>query len=147
MRLTTPDNLPVPEPGDDVDPLEDWFGDLADAAQKALRRDTGWIAIPVTDTRVVSDTSEPAQYRVLNGICYLRGQFNSKTTANLPGGSYGTLPAAACPIGQRQIANAYQGSPTNFARLIVGTNGTLTFTSLTTTYVRLDQASPFPVAS
>jgi hypothetical protein len=140
MRLTTPDNLPVPEAGDDVDPLEDWLGDLADAVQKALRRDTDWKAVPITASSVVSDSSEPAQYRVLNGVVYLRGVLVAKS-GNLPSGNYVTLPTEYAPVGTRFVALLYQGVATA-CRFIANTNGTLNFNhnGISTTSVRLDGA-------
>ena len=48
MKLTSPDNLPYPEPEDDRAPLDEWFKDLANATQKALSDDTGWITPKLT---------------------------------------------------------------------------------------------------
>lgn len=54
-RYTTPDSLPVPESTDTMDPIEGWFGLLADAVQKALTPTVGAI-VPKDNTWDLSGT-------------------------------------------------------------------------------------------
>ncbi|MBC7269904.1 MAG: hypothetical protein H5T76_14520 [Streptomyces sp.] len=90
----------------------------------------GWADIPLASGWEAAETGTP-QYRIKNGVVYLRGSVQQTSTGQValnssPGHSVGTLPVDARPIGGDIVTLVPPQNPANNqARLFVWTNGTL----------------------
>ncbi|NGN92644.1 hypothetical protein G5C66_07820 [Nocardioides sp. KC13] len=90
----------------------------------------GWINIPLASGYQAGEAGVP-QYRIKNGVVFLRGSIQETATGTLslnssPGHTIGTLPPEARPAGA-DIATLTppQNPAANQARLFVWTNGTV----------------------
>jgi len=92
MRYTTPDNIPAPEPGDDVDPLEDWFGDQADAVQAAL----------VARAAATAGAAGKVNYTA----SIAAGAYGTDTKVTFPAGRFTAPPAVVATAGHSRITAA-----------------------------------------
>lgn len=108
--------------------------------------DTGWTTFTPTSSAFDGNSAEPPQYRVLNGVVYLRGQIDAHT-GNIATSNITTLPLIARPSGQRWISSQYFGGSVP-ARIIIDTAGLMAINTngASSTYVRLDGIQ-YPVAS
>lgn len=98
----------------------------------SMTDDTGWVNLTPSRAGVTLNAAEPAQYRILRGLVYLRGQFD--VTTNAGNGVFATLPVGARPLAQRYI-----DVPNNTNRVVIGIDGTVGVNMLAgVTYVRLD---------
>ena len=92
--------------------------------------DTGWVNIPLAAGYEAAETGAP-QYRLKNGVVYLRGSVQQTATGQLavdtsPGHTIGTLPVAARPVGADVVFFGVPQNPAiHQARLFVWTNGTV----------------------
>lgn len=92
--------------------------------------DTGWVNIPLASGYEGAEGGTP-QYRVKNGVAYLRGSIQESATGTLSvntatGHTIGTLPVAARPIGMDVVLLVPPQNPAiHQARLFVWTNGTV----------------------
>lgn len=93
-------------------------------------QDTGWINIPLASGYEAGETGAP-QYRIKNGVTYLRGSIQQTATGQLavdtsPGHTIGTLPAEARPAGADVVFFGVPQNPAiHQARIFVWTNGTV----------------------
>lgn len=92
--------------------------------------DSGWINIPLASGYEAGETGTP-QYRIKNGIVYLRGSVQETASGTLtvntsPGHTIGTLPVEARPVGGDVVFLVPAQNPAiHQARLFVWTNGTV----------------------
>lgn len=92
--------------------------------------DTGWVNIPLAAGYEAAEGGTP-QYRVRNGVAYIRGSIQESATGTLSvntttGHTIGTLPAAARPIGADVVFLVPPQNPAiHQARMFVWTNGTV----------------------
>lgn len=90
----------------------------------------GWINIPLASGYEGGETGVP-QYRVKNGIVFLRGSVQQSSTGTLaintsPGHTIGTLPEEARPAGADIVTVVPPQNPsTHASRMFVWTNGTV----------------------
>lgn len=100
MKLTSPDNLPYPEAGDDLNPLDEWFADLATAVQKALNPD--WIIVAEVGATIGAFTAATqVGYRRSAGVVALTGSLY-RSAAPSQNGVF-TLPAGFRPRSQVMV--------------------------------------------
>lgn len=110
----------------------------------------GWIDIPLAAGWESAETG-PAQYRIKNGIVYLRGSLQQTSTGSValnssPGHTVGTLPVEARPSGSDITSFGIPQNPAvNQSRIFIWTNGTIKLFltgSGSAAYVSLNVAYP-----
>jgi hypothetical protein len=142
MKLTTPDNLPYPEPGDDLNPLDEWLADLATATQKALREDTDWLDLTLASGYVAHSGRTP-QVRRKNGLYITRGGITTSNGAAMTAGNrtVASLPTGLLTPPANQYFPAFNGFNGNAGTVtLVASNNSIQYQpNITgTTYVYLD---------
>lgn len=127
MQYTTPDNLPIAEPGDTVGPLEERFADLARAVQDALNRRVGALDTPNTGwlkCRFFDSFDGEAYAWQLGPFVFMHGTVHRKDNSQFPNGytDVGYLPEGIVNAFYfRSPGTMYNGRSAN----VIFTNGTI----------------------
>lgn len=139
--------------------LLDRVADIESELEAIDGYDTGWVPMPLTSTFTNYGSGyNEAAYRVLNGVCYVRGLLRVQSELTLTGNLVSTLPAEAWPdsdmgginLGGSGYSSA-DGDYLHGQRVDVKANGEIIVNypnySVINQWVALDACSPWPVRS